>query len=39
MFKLMGQMIKIYLAHAESVHKMVEAYHLDEVLDMKELMS
>ncbi|XP_069148121.1 uncharacterized protein [Solanum lycopersicum] len=26
-----GQRIKIYLRHVESVHEVVEAYHLDEV--------
>ncbi|XP_015068720.1 uncharacterized protein LOC107013286 [Solanum pennellii] len=30
-FTVNGQRIKIYLGHAENVHEMVEAYHLDEV--------
>ena len=30
-FKVNGQLIKIYFAHAESVNKVIEAYHLDEV--------
>ena len=30
-FKVNGQRIKIYLGHAESVNKVIEAYHLDEV--------
>ena len=30
-FIVNGQRIKIYLGHADSVHEVVEAYHLDEV--------
>ena len=30
-FTVNGQRIKIYLGHAENVHVVVEAYHLDEV--------
>ena len=30
-FKMNGQRIKIYLGHAESSDKVIEAYHLDEV--------
>ena len=30
-FTVIGQRIKIYLGHAESVHKVVEAYLLDKV--------
>ena len=30
-FKVNGQRIKIYLGHAESANKVIEAYHLDEV--------
>ena len=29
-FKVNGQRIKIYLGHAESSDKVIEAYHLDE---------
>ncbi|XP_015084262.1 uncharacterized protein LOC107027678 [Solanum pennellii] len=29
-FTVNGQRIKIYLGHAESVHEVVETYHLDE---------
>ena len=30
-FKVKGQRIKIYLGHAETAKKVIEAYHLDEV--------
>lgn len=30
-FIVNGQRIKIYLGHAESVHAVVQAYHIDEV--------
>ena len=30
-FTVNGQRINIYLGHAESVHEVVKAYHLDEV--------
>ena len=30
-FTVNGKRIKIYLGHAESVHEVVEPYHLDEV--------
>ena len=30
-FKVNGQRIKIYLGHAKSANKVIEAYHLDEV--------
>ena len=32
-FTVNGQRIKVYLGHAESAHEVVEAYHLDEVLN------
>ena len=35
-FTINGQMIKIYLGYEESVHELVEAYHLHEVLVVKE---
>ncbi|XP_015060511.1 uncharacterized protein LOC107006479 [Solanum pennellii] len=38
-FSINGQSIKIYLRHAESVHEVVEAYHLDEVCVIKDLAS
>ena len=34
-FRVNRQMIKTYLGHAESVHDVFKAYHLDEVLVMK----
>ena len=30
-FKVNGQRIKIYLGHAETTNKLIEAYNLDEV--------
>ena len=30
-FNVNGQMIKIYLGHAENANEVIEAYHLDEV--------
>ena len=30
-FTINGQKIKIYPGHAESVHEVVEGYHLDEI--------
>ena len=36
-FKVNGQCIKIYFGHAESAYKVVEAYHLEEVLVIKYL--
>ena len=38
-FTVNGQRTKIYLGHAESVHDVVEAYRLDEVQVIKDLVS
>ena len=38
-FTINRQRIKIYLGHAESVHEVVEAYHVDEVLVIRKFAS